>query len=380
MRESGSHEAAGTVPESQKRVAGSRLPPLSVPPTPQTMLQDRRLGLPAPLPNPSSGRGLNPIGSGRGMEDWGTRSSRTLSSGAGVVRRRMTAGSGLEPLPLQPPRRPAAGSGAGPGFGGPAGTANVSGLSASASAPLLSAQVGPSGLRRPKGMPLDGPATSVPGHAGTANPVFSLSSALKNEVTARAAAQGRQPFSGAPANTSKPLHDPGCRSMQFSLGHRGLSDKQHSEQAKHAKHPPNGGGQFGSRPHGLPLRRVEASDALLDPSAPVFDASCSPLASPHCIAATHGETKSMGSSEGSLEYSKATAGSDLKVDLNLMPFPAKGFASDPKYAAKCVAVANLQRLFFEEVGRSGDANAAAATALLRLAEESRPAMELSPGC
>lgn len=35
-------------------------------------------------------------------------------------------------------------------------------------------------------------------------------------------------------------------------------------------------------------------------------------------------------------------------------------------------MASLQRLFFEEVRRSGDPNAAAAAALLRLAEESRP--------
>lgn len=43
--------------------------------------------------------------------------------------------------------------------------------------------------------------------------------------------------------------------------------------------------------------------------------------------------------------------------------------------AKCQAVASLQRLFFEEVKRSGDPNAAAAAALLRLAEESRPVGE-----
>jgi hypothetical protein len=60
------------------------------------------------------------------------------------------------------------------------------------------------------------------------------------------------------------------------------------------------------------------------------------------------------------------------------PDASNGAASGPKYAAKCAAVANLQRLFFEEVGRSGDANAAAAAALLRLAEESRPTGELSP--
>lgn len=47
-------------------------------------------------------------------------------------------------------------------------------------------------------------------------------------------------------------------------------------------------------------------------------------------------------------------------------------AASASNAAKCQAVASLQRFFFEEVARGGDPNAAAATALLRLAEESRP--------
>lgn len=43
-----------------------------------------------------------------------------------------------------------------------------------------------------------------------------------------------------------------------------------------------------------------------------------------------------------------------------------------KNAVRCRAVASLQRLFFEEVQRGGDPNAAAAVALKRLAEETRP--------
>mmetsp|Transcript_4119 Transcript_4119/g.6993 ORF Transcript_4119/g.6993 Transcript_4119/m.6993 type:complete len:240 (-) Transcript_4119:80-799(-) len=39
--------------------------------------------------------------------------------------------------------------------------------------------------------------------------------------------------------------------------------------------------------------------------------------------------------------------------------------------ARCQAVKSLQRLFFDEMSRSGDPNAAAAAALLRLAEETR---------
>ncbi|CAE8646757.1 unnamed protein product, partial [Polarella glacialis] len=49
-----------------------------------------------------------------------------------------------------------------------------------------------------------------------------------------------------------------------------------------------------------------------------------------------------------------------------------------KNAAKCKAVASLQRLFFEEVQRGGDANAAAAAALKRLAEETRQDDESRP--
>merc|ERR1740121_1106536 len=54
---------------------------------------------------------------------------------------------------------------------------------------------------------------------------------------------------------------------------------------------------------------------------------------------------------------------------------AQRSASAPTPAARLQAVASLQRLFFEEVRRSGDPNAAAAAALLRLAEESRPPVE-----
>jgi hypothetical protein len=80
----------------------------------------------------------------------------------------------------------------------------------------------------------------------------------------------------------------------------------------------------------------------------------------------------------------ATSGLEVKTEGALeavVPATAEGqnaTKASPKYAAKCAAVKNLQRLFFEEVGRSGDVNAAAATALRRLAETSRPAAELSP--
>eukprot|EP00931_Biecheleriopsis_adriatica_P066642 TRINITY_DN4094_c0_g1_i1.p1 TRINITY_DN4094_c0_g1~~TRINITY_DN4094_c0_g1_i1.p1 ORF type:complete len:254 (-),score=63.83 TRINITY_DN4094_c0_g1_i1:137-898(-) len=46
---------------------------------------------------------------------------------------------------------------------------------------------------------------------------------------------------------------------------------------------------------------------------------------------------------------------------------------EQREAVRSSAVASLQRLFFEEVKRGGDVNAAAAAALKRLAEETRPA-------
>jgi len=52
--------------------------------------------------------------------------------------------------------------------------------------------------------------------------------------------------------------------------------------------------------------------------------------------------------------------------------PVPDPAEVERNAAKCQAVASLQKLFFEEVKNGGDPNIAAAAALRRLAEESRP--------
>lgn len=263
----------------------------------------------------------------RGVEDWGARSSRALSSGAGVVRRRMTAGTGLEPLPLQPLRRSAANFGAAPALGG-------IGL------PSPSA-VGPKAIRQASS-PLDvlGRQRELP--TGGANSVLTLSR--------------------APLFPSGPLQKPNQRESEV--------------QAACAKRPPKSEGQFGSRPHGLSLRH-EVPGAT---SAFVARSSSSPREERRrSAAAIDGEALNTSSERGHALTGGSGAKSDSKEAASSPASPAvESATSGPKYAAKCAAVANLQRLFFEEVGRSGDANAAAATALLRLAEESRPAAELSP--
>jgi len=58
--------------------------------------------------------------------------------------------------------------------------------------------------------------------------------------------------------------------------------------------------------------------------------------------------------------------------------PVPDPAEFERNAAKCQAVASLQKLFFEEVNNGGDPNIAAAAALRRLAEESRPNPESMP--
>lgn len=374
MREPGSSNAAGTAADSQKRVAGSRLPPLSVPPTPQTMLQDSQL--PALNPSIPSGRSLNPIGSGRGVEDWSTRSSRTLSSGAGVARRRITADI-TSASPLQPLRRPAGITGVNGGLGNPGPSSN-SGLSGASSVPSLSS-LGTKGARRIS--PLDAPGLGSP------SPVFKLSSCLKDEASSRAAGRmmegcgaksslaGATPLQPSPSGQ---LRESGWRNRDFDLHKpQGAYEAKPAELAKGAQRPPNGDGKVMSRPHGFPLRRElqAAEPATLaglttSPHPSVHDSALAPSAAQPATPAPQGAPA--GSEE-------AGPKAEPKADTVQAEAP-KGAVTDPKYAAKCAAVASLQRLFFEEVGRSGDANAAAAAALLRLAEESRPAPELAPAC
>jgi len=292
MRDGGSHDAAGAHPDSQKRVPGSRLPPISVPPTPQIMLQDRaRSGLPTAALNPSS-RSMP------GLEALSTRSSRTLSTGAGVVRRRLPASSGLEPLQ---PRRANGTSASSSDLGALAGVAGGSGLPSAAS-------------------------------------------------------------------VHKPLRAPLFQPM--ALANRA--------EASNARRPPSGEGHFGSRPHGLPLRR-EASPARIEHASHLPHDERRRSAAAIDGEALHGSpTAALAGVAAECSFPASPAsGSPAKPELQEPSLhAATSAASAPKYAAKCAAVANLQRLFFEEVGRSGDANAAAAAALLRLAEESRPSAEV----
>jgi len=250
--------------------------------------------LPALSLNPNSGR--------RAAEDWNVAplgSSRALSSG--VVRRRVTAGTGLEPLSLNP-------------------------------------------LRQPTSTEKGGNASSLPS-AKTRLP--------------------RQPLFQASALSS---HGGLDKDSPSSFGGRaslprakGLFDRRDIQRTHDIlsgaspRRPQMSEGQSASRPQGLPLR-PEASVASIEVPREVSPRS----------AKRHLDS-------GGVE--PAIVG---WTSTQSAPNESQGHAPDPKHAAKCAAVANLQRLFFEEVGRSGDANAAAAAALLRLAEESRPQTELTP--
>lgn len=337
------------------------------------MLQDSQL----PPLNPSipSGRSLNPIGSGRGVEDWSTRSSRTLSSGAGVARRRITADI-TSASPLQPLRRPAGITGVSGGLGNPGPSSN-SGLSGASSVPSLSS-LGAKGARRIS--PLDAPGLGSP------SPVFKLSSCLKDEASSRAAGRmmegcgAKSSFSGATPLQPSPsgqLRESGWRNRDFDLHKpQGAYEAKPTDLAKGAQRPPNGDGKVISRPHGFPLRReLQAAE----PAPLAGPTSSPPSAHESCLASSAAQPVApapQGASKGS---DQAEPKAEPTADSVQTEAP-KGAVTDPKYAAKCAAVASLQRLFFEEVGRSGDANAAAAAALLRLAEESRPAAELAPAC
>lgn len=105
--------------------------------------------------------------------------------------------------------------------------------------------------------------------------------------------------------------------------------------------------------HCSPLRPAIAGDGLQRP-APCLRSSPSQTSAP-----------------------SAKSGADVRRELT-GESPAEDAVADAqaKNAAKCQAVASLQRLFFENVARGEDPNAAAASALLRLAEESRPPAEV----
>jgi len=95
----------------------------------------------------------------------------------------------------------------------------------------------------------------------------------------------------------------------------------------------------------------------------------------------HENTHLQPSAQPSSSSSKDDKGKTLDPDAGKEATPSnaapsegstRANAANTANAAKLQAVASLQRLFFEEMKSCGDPNAAAAAALVRLAEESRP--------
>jgi len=365
MRESGSYDAAGAAPDSQrgsgragsKRVAGSRLPPISsVPPTPQTMLQDHHMDRITSLPTFSAAPAFNPASNSvRGVEDWGTRSSRALSTGAGVVRRRMTAGSGLEPLPLG--RRPGANSSSSLGLASGAGSVSTGGLPSAAPAFKRAPLFPDKFLLQPRAAPSQ-PKSEAPSVRSSSVGGLSFGAAVPR-------------LQGAASGASAQLRDPGWHSRDLphrAVGSPKTQSSSDSVQATNPQRPPSGEGQFVSRPHGIHLRRATDGEAV----------SATPTSAQR--GEVEGATSKAEPKQSLVVASKAEPKESLAAPSKAEPkeTPVAGDPAKSVHAAKCAAIADLQRLFFEEVGRGGDANAAAAKALLRLAEESRPAAELSP--
>lgn len=317
---------------------------------------------------------LNPSNAGgvRGVEDWGSmRSSRALSSGAGVVRRRLTAGTGLEPL--------------GGGRLEPLGMPPLRGGGKLAEE-LAGAMFGPHGARGGAGSASVGALPSTPSVFKLPRaPLFSNSPLqmpslpeveAKSSSRASDAAQGKA--STGVARTASLPGGPGAGFPGGGFPGGGLqtgaaASASEPSKAPKAQRPPNVEGQFNSRPHGLPLRRVQGS-------RPGGIGAPSPREQRRAAAAIDGEAPSATPVTGTTPERAVDAAKAAPKDAtapdgengSVVPPPDNG------NAAKCAAIANLQRLFFEEVGRGGDANAAAAAALRRLAEESRPVGDLSP--
>mmetsp|Transcript_93988 Transcript_93988/g.166371 ORF Transcript_93988/g.166371 Transcript_93988/m.166371 type:complete len:444 (-) Transcript_93988:64-1395(-) len=392
MRESRSRESADGLSDGLKRPAGaSRLPPIQVaPPTPQSMLQDSLSGLPSPVHGNLTAN----------AEDWTARSSRTLSSGAGVARRRTGGGERLQPLAHRRPNPSP----------GPTGLPSGPGLSSISSSASVNQKAG----RRAN--PLDTPSGLFPAanSAGNSNPAWRVprqpafngatpfgrplaQSQGQGDTEAVAATAGARGL--FPAASRPPL--PGTQGQGFpgsargdgSAGRPTAGAAGSSRADGSAARPPaglagsaHGDGSaallFGSgRPNsgtraagiGLPPRRMgSANRERSSPAAATPPQSASALADERGASALSGAREAAGSSCRSVSAAASPIPATPTPDS---PKGGEGRSPDPKSAARMNAVRSLQRLFFEEVGKSGDPNAAAAAALLRLADESRPSDE-----
>lgn len=287
---------------------------------------------------------------GRGHDD---RLLRSTLTGGGVARRRSTGrGERLDPLCRSSSKgsngpiggselQAAVGSSVGPGLGGGFGVGLVRPL--------------PPAMLRPPG--------------SKATEIAPIESAHSSPACSR-----RPSRSGRPASKESA---PGSLSRRPSPGSAELPPRGTPEASSGAASQLHGG--FSS----------EDSRLVSQPSTTVRARGPSPKG----MAVGPGVAASGGTGEGAGTRATVTASSAVRAGSaaageaekeRSLAAPAKSSttaaagSAAAANAAKVQAVANLQKLFFEEMKNGGDPNAAAAAALVRLTEASRPVSDVEP--
>lgn len=383
MRQSWSRESADKPTDKLKRTAAAtgRLPPIQTAPNPGSMLAD--LAPAAPPPRSSGGvghagsrGGSDSVLCGRGAEEWpspivppptGIRGGSRPLGVAGVARRRTAASANGERLdPIRRPggnQVPCAGSLGPPGFGLGAAPPLSRPRGSSATPPLPPSSRGDGGLGG--NVALGGIGGESGGNTKVADgsapaPPRGSSRRPRGTTVADEASAARTPSAASPA-PRYPGRGTGYDASRMSPSRvSGRTPWSHLGGLGGAAAVPtkaSPAGSAASSPTGAALAGGgRGASAALPAAAAAPPPPAAPAAAAPAGSVAQGASDKEQAPEDSAAVSERAA----------------------KNAARCQAVASLQRLFFEEVERGGDPNAAAAKALLRLAEESRPVDTCSP--
>lgn len=340
----------------------SRLPPITVAPTPQSMLQDpfaaelheHRPPIPSPQSSTSSGGGFSRHAGDFRRQPLDDRASRSSLGPNGIISRRRTGhAERLDPL-CRSSQSSTAGVASNHRQEGVAAKAAPSRAGAPQDGIASVPQWKPSKPALPQVPPLQHEASArkrpSAEEALATTPTHSLGLGLPLRPALGSSPFGRVGIGAAPRQIHRPLESPAdAEAGRFRDAGR-VSAPVVREDVENASAAPavahTGLGNDSLRPTLTLASGASSVDGFKRAIMPSCNTTAEALAggSRHAIAAT---TKDTTGAEG----------------------------ADKKHAARCQAVASLQKLFFEEVGRSGDPNAAAAAALTRLAEESRPVEE-----
>lgn len=368
MRSSRDHDGvAGKV-----SAGTSRLPPLAAsPPNPASIVgQDTLPGLPpgrpglrgAQMPEHHAGAGGLATGPGRGpLAGLEERTLRSSLTSAGLARRRTAANERLDPL-----RRSGSRSGLPGGLGSRPGSPRSTADAGSTALGIPAAGGGVGGAAPPQ---LGRSAVWTPARPLPAAMLRGAGACASSSSTASAARPGATGSGrNSPAVPGRPLQGRGAGKLSAAVGYVGAAAAT-AAAAQEAQLP--GGRRLEG--HGPGDRGGGTADGVAAAEAAVEQGGPHAAAEPRAAAA--GQQR--GTATGSGAAPRAADAGASSGGAGGAGGRTEGSTSDA--AARLQAVASLQRLFFNEMKRGGDPNAAAAAALLRLAEESRPVGDLLGG-